>query len=78
LLLLFLDAAEQQIEQVFGGRDARRQRDRAGQGHGGNRHRAAPPARTRQLGTQRLLHPTQQNRLRRTVASARIHLSARW
>jgi hypothetical protein len=55
-LLLFLGSAEQEIEQAFGGRHARRKRKCAGECCGGNKHHAAPHALIRQLCTQRLLH----------------------
>jgi hypothetical protein len=76
-LLLFLEAAEEEIEQAFGGRCARCKRNRMGEHGGGNKQRAAPPALTRQLFTQRLLHPTQQTR-RAANASAWIHHNTRW
>ena len=72
-LLLFLGAAEQEIEQVFGRRRARRQRNGAGERGDGNKHHAAPHALIRQLCTQRLLHPTPQNLLRRAVPQHDSH-----
>ena len=51
--LLFLDAAEEEIEQAFGGDAAGRQHERARQGSCGNKRRAAPHARKSQLCTQR-------------------------
>ena len=60
--LLFLDAAEQEIEQTFGGDAAGHKRKRACKGRGGHKRRAAPHARKSQLCTQRQLHPTQQTR----------------
>jgi hypothetical protein len=59
---LFLDAAEQEIEQTFGGDAAGYQRKRARKGSGGHKCRAAPHARKSQLCTQRQLHPTQPTR----------------
>jgi hypothetical protein len=67
LLLLFLGSAEQEIEQAFGGRNARRQRNWRYQHDGGNKHHAAPHALTNQLCTQHQLHPTQQNLPRRST-----------
>jgi hypothetical protein len=60
-LLLFLKAAEEEIENAFGGRHARKG-NYAGNRRDSHKHRAAPHALTRQLCTQRLLHPTQQTR----------------
>jgi hypothetical protein len=60
--LLFLDAAEQEIEQTLGGDAAGHKRKRARKGRGGRKCRAAPPARKSQLCTQRQLHPTQPTR----------------
>src|SRR6202035_4357384 len=71
-LLLFLEAAEKQIEQAFGRRHGWRQPERACECCGGNKHHAAPHALTRQLCTQRLLHPTQRNLLEANSASARV------
>jgi hypothetical protein len=65
LLQLLLNAAEKQIEQAFGGCHLRRKRNGTRERNRGNRHHAAPHAQKGQLGTQRLLHPTQQNPLRR-------------
>src|SRR5437667_8299189 len=59
LALLFLKAAEEEIENSFGGRHARCKGNGANE-RDGSKHHAAPPALTRQLCTQRLLHPTQQ------------------
>jgi hypothetical protein len=42
LLLLFLAAAEQKIEQAFGGCHARRQRNRRCECRSGDKYRAAP------------------------------------
>ena len=50
---LFLDAAEQQIEQALGRNAAGRQRKRARKRSGGHKCRAASHARKSQLGTQR-------------------------
>ena len=49
----FCGAAEQKIEQAFGGRHARRKRSGACEHDGGNKHHAAPHALIRQLCTQR-------------------------
>src|SRR5439155_20035811 len=59
LALLFLKAAEEEIENSFGGRHARCKGNGANE-RDGSKHHAAPPALTRQLCTQRLLYPTQQ------------------
>jgi len=55
--LLFLNAAEQEIEQTLGGDAAGHEHKRARKGRGGHKCRAAP-ARKSQLCTQRQLHPT--------------------
>ena len=57
MLLLFLGAAEQEIEQTLGGRDARRQRNGAGEHNGSNRQHAAPHVQIKKRFTQRSLHP---------------------
>ncbi|HMH60858.1 MAG TPA: hypothetical protein VK561_06125, partial [Bradyrhizobium sp.] len=62
-LLLFLGAAEQEIEQSFGGRAARRNGNQAYERGGGDKHHAAPHGLIRKLWTQRLLHPMQPNPL---------------
>ena len=72
-LLLFLETAEKQVEQAFGGRRARRQRNGAGEERGGNEHHAAPHALKRQLCTQRLLHPTPQTLPRQAVPRPDSH-----
>ena len=59
---LFLDAAEQEIEQALGRDAAGHEHKRARKGRGGHKCRAAPPARKSQLCTQRQLHPTQPTR----------------
>jgi hypothetical protein len=59
---LLLNAAEQEIEQTFGGDAAGYKHKRARKGRGGHQRRAAPHARKSQLSTQRQLHPTQPTR----------------
>jgi hypothetical protein len=60
VLLLFLEAAEEEVEQAFRGGLVWREPDGAGhQQSGGNGHPAAPHALIGQLRTQRLPHPTQ-------------------
>jgi hypothetical protein len=60
--LLFLNAAEQEIEQALGRNAAGHKHKRARKGRGGHKRRAAPHARKSQLCTQRQLHPTQPTR----------------
>jgi hypothetical protein len=72
-LLLSLSSAEQETEQVFGRRYARRERKGAREHGDGNKHHAAPHALIRQLCTQRSLHPTPQNSLRRAVPQHDSH-----
>jgi hypothetical protein len=66
-LVLFLESAEEQVEQIFGGRLVRRRQKQAGKGSGRNKHHAARHAPGRQLCTQRLLHPTPQTQPRQGV-----------
>ena len=74
MLLLFLGTAEQEIEQIFGRRRARRKRNGAGEGSGGNEHHAAPHGLIRQRCTQPQLHPTPEIPPRQAVPPARFTL----
>ena len=76
---LLLDAAEKHVEQAFG--DGRIRHGQHGAGKdGGSQQRPAPQGPKSQLGTQRLLHPTQHNTTGRgtNTPSARIHHNRGW
>jgi hypothetical protein len=75
--LRLLGAAEQEIEQTFGGDAAGCQHKRAGKDGGGYKRRAAPHVRKSQLCTQRLLHPTQQIRWN-AIGSSSGNLNGGW
>ena len=76
LALLLLLRAEKEVEQAFGGRHARPERDRP-RDHHGNKHHAAPHALNTQLFTQRELHPNA-TRAAANSASAGIHHKRGW
>ena len=78
LLLLLLEAAEEQVKQALGGRlvwrEAKGNRHQEGNGNG---HHAAAHALKGQLRTQRLPHPTPKPYRSRSLPGA-VHISAGW
>ena len=72
--LLFLDAAEQEIEQALGGNAAGRKHKRARKGRGGHKRRAAPHA--RKANSVRNANSTQRNKRAEALqASVRVTLT---
>ena len=77
-LLLFLDAAEKEIEQALGGGCARRQGDRARERGGGNKRHAAPHALIRQTLYATHTPPNAKSPAAAARAAAQNDISAGW
>ncbi len=75
---LFLETAEKHVEQVFGGRRARGDRDEAREYGDGDQHQAASQALKTQLCTQRLLHRNARKIRRGEAVPRRGNLNAGW